>query len=117
MRFITNANLISTDTGFGFARNTVAGMGDVRHGAKDRDALHLRLYAKRFHKRSCSASSAASIGSVAAVGERTPVVVCGLPPAGSCFEQLIARTRQPGWSLQRGVLAGPQVSPAFGGIS
>ena len=116
MRNITTANLNSIDTGFGFARNAEAGMGDVRSSVKNA-ALHLRLYTKRSH----GSSPVASTGQrVAVIGERRSVLGCGMRPTGSCFGQIIARTRpslRPSWRLQRVALVGPSVSPASCGIS
>lgn len=102
MRFITPANLISIDTGFGFARNTDAGLGDVRNI----DALHVRLYAKRSQHQ---ASASARVGKhVAVTGERMPAG--GMPSTLSCFGPTSGRGRQGRRSSWR--LAGPKASPA-----
>lgn len=116
MRSITNANSISIDTGFGFARNTDAGMGDVRCGAKERTALHLRLYTKRSHLASPAASGKCSAQRV----EHVRQAVVGVPPTSPGLGQKVAlsgKSLRPNWCQQRVAITGPSVSRAFVGIS
>ena len=117
MRNITNANLISIDSGFGFAANTEAGMGDVRCCVDSHAALHLRLYSKR----SLQASPAARAGKrVAKLGERRAVLGCGMPSTSPCRGRITSPSRQclrQSWRLQRVAYVGPAVSPASSGIS
>jgi len=91
MRNFTCANLISIDTGFGFDRKTDAGMGDVL-----RNALHLRLYAERSHRRASIAGAGKPVAVV-----RPRVSVCGTPSTATGIGQTAQppQGRQPGWCL------------------
>ena len=112
MRNITTNNLISIETGFGFVRNTEAGMGDVRVDYCD---LYVRTCAKRSHQ----ASSAASAAKHAHVGERLAVSACGRPQTAPCVGPT-AQIRQRRWASRCLPLSGrrgPSVSSASLGIS